>query len=127
RTEKTEDLHLAKFGQNYMIELLGRTGEPKADRPVHLAIKHRDFREPVQVSLKSDPQGRVHLGLLADIVTVTATGPEGTAHSWTLPFDRHTYRQLIHAKAGDAIALPYVGTAGKPTREELALFEVQGP
>src|SRR5262249_1488843 len=38
----------------------------------------------------------------------------------------HTYRQLVHARAGEAIALPYLGTAAAPTREEFALFDVQG-
>jgi hypothetical protein len=126
RTEKIEDLHLAKFGPNYVVELLGRTGELKADRPVALAFKHRFFKQPVNVTLKSDQLGRVNLGALADIATVTATGPEGTAHTWTLSTDAHTYRQTVHAKAGEVISLPYLGTAGKPSREELALFEVRG-
>jgi hypothetical protein len=126
RTEKTEDLHLAKFGADYVIELLGRTGEQKADRAVQLALKHRDFRRPVQTVLKTDAQGRLRLGVLTDIVSVTATGPEGISHTWPLPLDRHTYRQLVHAKAGEVISLPYLGAAAKPTREELALFEVQG-
>src|SRR5439155_1039340 len=126
RTEKTEDLHLAKFGADYAIELLGRTGEAKPDRAVQLAFKHRDFRQPVQATLKTDAQGRVNLGALSDIVSVTATGPEGTAHTWALPLDRHTYRQLVHARAGAVISLPYLGTAAEPARAELALFEMVG-
>jgi hypothetical protein len=126
RTDKTEDLYLAKFDTDYVIELLGRTGEPKADRAVRLALKHRDFRQPVQTVLKTDPQGRVRLGALADIASLTATGPEGTAHTWSLPLDRHTYRQLVHAKAGETVALPYLGAATKPARDELALFEMRG-
>ena len=98
RTDKVEDLHFAKFGTDYVIEVLGRSGEAKPDRAVHLALKHREFRQAVTVTLKSDAQGRVHLGPLADINTVTATGPDGTAHAWTLPTDHHTYRQLVHVK-----------------------------
>src|SRR5262249_9462423 len=71
RTEKTEDLHLAKFGADYVIELLGKTGESKTDRPIQLALKHRDFRQPVQTLLKTDRHGRVRLGALTDIVSVT--------------------------------------------------------
>src|SRR5262249_19572067 len=118
RTDKIEDLHLAKFGPDYAIELLGRTGEAKPDRPVQLAIKHRDFREHVQVPLKTDARGRVLLGPLADIVSVTATGPESTVHNWVLPVDRHTYRQLVHARVRDTITLPYVGTAARAGRDE---------
>ncbi len=59
KTNRIEDLHFAKFGNDYVIELLGRTGEAKPDRPVQLSIKHRDFREAVNVLLKSDARGRV--------------------------------------------------------------------
>jgi hypothetical protein len=126
KTEKIEDLHLAKFGNEFMVEVLGRTGEIEPDRPVQISIKHRDFREQVAVTLKTDVQGRVHLGPLADITFVTATGPEGTAHTWNLPTDRHTYRQVIHAKAGETISFPYVGTATAPSHEDFALFEMRG-
>jgi hypothetical protein len=126
RTDKIEDLHLAKFGPNYVVELLGRTGEARPDRPVRLAIKHREFKEQVQVTLKTDPLGRVNLGPLAEVVTVTATGPEDTAHTWTLVTDAHSYRALVHGKAGEVIALPYMGAAGKPSRAEIALLEVKG-
>ena len=126
RTDKIEDLHLAKFGPNFTIELLGRTGETKADRPVTVALKHQDFKEPVTVVLKTDAFGRVGLGPLADILTVTATGPEGTAHVWPLPIDRHTFRSTLHAKSGDTITVPYLGYAEKPSREEFALLEVMG-
>ncbi|QEL15260.1 transcription antitermination NusB family protein [Limnoglobus roseus] len=124
RTDKVEDLHLAKFGGDYAIELLGRTGEAKPDRAVSLSLKHKDFREPVSVSLKTDAKGRVNLGSLPDIATVTATGPEGTSHTWTPATDQHTYRQLLHAKAGDVVTVPYLGTADRPTRAEFALFEL---
>jgi transcription termination factor NusB len=126
KTEKVEDLHLAKFGPDYMIELLGRTGEIKVDRPVQLALKHRDFKEPVHVTLKTDALGRVRLGALPEITNVTATGPEGTAHTWRLPTDQFTYRRLIHARAGEVVAVPYVGSAAAPTRAEFALFELRG-
>jgi hypothetical protein len=124
RTDKIEDLHLARFGNDYVIELLGRTGEVKVDRPVRLALKHREFRELVHVTLKSDPLGRIHLGPLAEIVSVAATGPEGTARTWVLATDAHSYRAAVQARAGEVIALPYMGAAGKPSRDELALFEV---
>jgi hypothetical protein len=126
RTDKIEDLHLARFASGYAIELLGRSGESRADRPVHVSLKHRDFKRPVEVSLKTDPLGRVALGQLADIATVTARGPEGTAHTWTLSTDAHTFRQVVHAKAGETVTLPYLGVAGVPSREEYALFEVRG-
>jgi hypothetical protein len=126
QSEKTEDLHLAKFGEDYVIELLGRTGEPIADRPVQLALKHRDFRQLVQATLKTDAKGHILLGALRDIEFVKTSGPEEAEHHWTLPRDQHNYRNLVDARAGARIALPYMGHASKPVREELALFEVIG-
>jgi hypothetical protein len=43
-----------------------------------------------------------------------------------MPFDQHTYRQLIDIPAGEVVTLPYLGSAVKPEREELALFQVVG-
>ncbi len=126
RSEKVEDLHLANFGGIYVLELLGRTGEPKADRPVQFSLKHRDFREPVNVTLQTDDQGRVVLGELADITSVSATGPENTAHSWNPAADAHTYHQTIHGKSGETISIPYMGTEPKPARAELSLLELRG-
>ncbi len=126
RTDKIEDLHLAKFGPHFTIELLGRTGERKVDRPITAVLKHRDFKEPVTVTLKTDAFGRVVLGPLADILSVTATGPEGTAHTWQLPVDRHTFRSTLHAREGDVVTVPYLGGGEKPSREEFALLEVMG-
>jgi hypothetical protein len=126
QTDKTEDLHLAKFGGEYVIELLGKTGEAKPDRAIQLSLKHRDFRQPVPTVLKTDARGRVHLGALPDIVTLSVTAPENTSHTWTLPTDHHTYRQIVQAKAGETISLPYLGSSAKPMRDELALFELRG-
>ena len=125
-TDKIEDLHFAKFGPNFAIELLGRTGEFKPDRPVQVAFKHRDFKEIISTTLKTDPMGRVTLGALADITVVSAVGPEGTQHTWNLPLDRHTYRTALHAKAGDTVSVPYLGSGEKPSRGEFALLEMRG-
>ncbi len=126
RSEKVEDLHLARIDGQYVVELLGKTGEPRADRPVQFSLKHRDFKDPVQFALQSDPQGRIALGALADILTVTATGPEGTAHTWMLGRDEHTYYQTVHGRAGQPIVLPYLGQAQQPQRDELSLLEIRG-
>src|SRR6185312_14786754 len=126
RTDKIEDMHLAKFGPHFAIELLGRSGEFKQDCPVQVAFKHRDFKELVHATLKTDAMGRVILGPLADITAVTATGPEGTSHTWPLPLDRHSFRSVVHARAGETVTVPYLGSGDRPTRGEFALLEMRG-
>jgi hypothetical protein len=125
RTEKTEDLFLASQGGEYIVELLGRTGESLADRAVVLTLKHKDFQQAVQASLKTDDQGRVRLGKLDDIVTVSARSPQGVSHTWPLPKNGHSYHSTVHVAAGQPVQLPFMGDAEKPTRADISLLEVR--
>ena len=134
RTEKIEFPHLAKFGDVYVIELRGKTGETKSSRPVQLAFKHRDFRDVFQVTLKTNAAGRMELGQLTDIVSITATTPENTPQTWDLRGDSHTYFQTVHGKVGEPIVVPYINRASslqageavvKPARNEISLLEVR--
>ena len=126
RTDRLEDMHLARFGNDYVLEVFGRTGEQRAERPVQISLKHREFKNPVQVSLKTDALGRIKLGLLDQISAVTVRGAEGTSHTWTLEGDRHTYRQLIHSRHGEPVQLPHLGTGLKVLPEDYALLELRG-
>lgn len=126
KTEKVEDLFLARFDNQYAIEVRGKTGEPKPHRPVQLALKHRDFTEPVRVVLQSDASGRVSLGSLEGIDSVTGTAPNGASHTWHLPRDRYTYPATLHGVAGEPLELPYMGTSGKVSPQELSLLEMRG-
>lgn len=126
KTEKTEDLHVLRDRDRYMLDLLGRTGEPVPDRPVNLVLKHRGFREQVHVTLKSDANGRVHLGPLHDIERLRATGPQGTSRTWRLHQDRCVLPSNVHGETGVAVKIPYVGRRQQPSRDELSLIETRG-
>lgn len=126
RSDKVEDLHFAKIANRFVVDVLGKSGERRADRPVQLRIKHRDFRNPVDISLQTSALGRIELGGLEDIISVTATGPEGTAHTWRIDEDAHTYAGNLQGAAGATLAVPYMGQAEGPVRGELSLLEVRG-
>ena len=126
RTEKVEDLHFLRSENTYVVDLLGRSGEPLADRPVQLVVKHGDFLQPVHVTLQTDAMGRITLGELADIVSVQATSPQGSVETLALPHDAATYHQSLHGKAGGAIVLPYMGGQNQPMRSEFSLLELRG-
>ncbi len=115
RTDKIEDLHLVRTSAGYFVELLGKTGEPKVSRPIQIVLKHRDFRDPVHFTFKSDKVGRVSLGQLEDIVAITATGPQGTQHAWPIRPDEHVYSQSLHGRVGEVLTLPFVGWDSVPT------------
>ena len=125
KTEKIEDLHFAGSAGQFHVSALGKTGEPKADRPIQFSLKHRDFTDPVRVVLKTDKGGRVQLGSLASIETVTASGPEGTSHTWQVPRDRRTQHSSIHARVGDVIDVPYVGPSVENPRNAVSLLELR--
>lgn len=121
-TNRIDDVHLGRFGNEYHIEFLGRIGEPMADREIHVTVKHRDFKEHVTRMLKTDAKGRVSLGELKDIEWVRANGPGGDARQWFLPTDHHSYRHVIDLKAGDVVRLPWLSST--LTRFDAALFEI---
>ncbi len=125
-TEKTEDLHFLSIDGKYFIDVLGKSGEAKADREVNVSIKHRDFVDRVSIALQTDENGRVHLGALKGITQVTATGPQGTSHAWDLRSDDHSRYQSVHGLAGDAVNIPYMGSSDKPARDEISLLELRG-
>ena len=125
-TEKVEDLHLSHVNGEYLLRILGKTGEPRAARPVYLDLKHRDFREHVHVVLQTDGNGCVSLGALKDIASVKAKGPEETAHTWYPAKDAHSYPQVIHGRVGETISVPYMGSATEPQRREFSLLELRG-
>ena len=125
-TEKVEDLHLLRVDGKYVLEVLGKTGEARPDRPVSLNFKHRDVRDTITVSLQSDARGRIQLGELPEIAFFTAGNPEGTSRTFPMTRDEHSYPANIQGQSGQKVMLPYMGKAEKPDRGELALLEIRG-
>ncbi|MCH2123741.1 MAG: hypothetical protein MK165_03055 [Pirellulaceae bacterium] len=126
RTEKIEDLHFSKINGEYIVELLGKTGEPRDNRAVPLTFKHRDFRQSIDVTLKTDAEGRIYLGRLRDITAISGVTSEGVNRSWQPPRDVHTYSRSLHAAEGETIQLPYTGLMNGVRRNEFALLELRG-
>ena len=126
RCDKIEDLHLTRDGGRYVLDVLGRTGEPKPDRGVKLVINHRRFTRAVTLSLKTDRAGRIDLGELAGIDKVAAQSGDSPPRQWLLEEDRHNYPEALHQAAGQILRVPYMGTAQKAAADEFGLFETRG-
>ncbi|MBT3201819.1 MAG: hypothetical protein HN350_18105, partial [Phycisphaerales bacterium] len=125
-TEKVQDLHLLNTSGKYVLEVRGKTAERKMDQPVYLTIKHRDFKQTVNVTLKTNDAGRITLGALPEITYIIARGPAGTSHTWRFPGDRHTYSDTIHGQAGKPLYLPYMGKANSASASEVSLLQIRG-
>ncbi len=124
-TDKTEDLVLRHTADGYYIEDIGRNAEARSERPVSVELKHRDFTETVNVSLKSGPDGRVKLGQLKDIVWVRAKSAQDTSHTWTLPADKSSRATVLHMLAGDTMRIPVMDTDDRPLAETVSLLETR--
>ncbi len=122
-TDKIQDLHLSKIDGEYVLDVLGKTGEPRPDQPVNLTFKHAEFRQLVQATLKSDAKGRITLGKLEDIDVLSGTGPDGGAHVWRPVKDARTYLPVAHGITGETLRVPYMGSAKEGVRAEFSLLE----
>jgi hypothetical protein len=126
RQAGVDAFHLSRVPDGYALELLGKTGEIRTDKPVQVQLKHRDFRSPMNVTLKTDQRGVVILGPMAGIQQLTVTNPDGTTQSWPLLSAQSTPYSVLQGIVGETLSLPYDGAARKPEREELALLSVHG-
>ena len=124
KTLKLENVHLANVGNGYVLDVLGKNGETKPDRAVGVQLKHRDFKSPISVSLKSDPAGRVRLGAFADIQWINVTNSDGTSYRWEISQDRHgriAQPSVIHAATDDTIQVAMAGPVNNADRKSTRL------
>jgi hypothetical protein len=126
RTEKIEVALLSKVDNRYVVELLGRTGEPGEHRAIQFSVVHRDFTRPVIVSLRSNTEGKIDLGPLTDIVSVTAKLTNGVERTWQIGTDQIDQYRVVHDKAGATIRIPCLLPDGRPSRANISLCEFRG-
>jgi hypothetical protein len=68
-----EALYLARTSAGFVISALGKSGEPRAQRPVTVSLLHRWARTQLDVELATDAHGRVELGQLPGIEWILVT------------------------------------------------------
>ena len=125
-SDKIDVLHLSRAAGEYVVDYLGKTGEPRSGRPIQFRFKHRDFRDEIHRPLQTDATGRVRLGALEDIVWLIAQGPDGVERRWDLTEDKHTFANVIQGESGRTVRVPYLGDKAQPDRSELSLLEMRG-
>ncbi|MFZ4766666.1 MAG: hypothetical protein ACOYMN_17070 [Roseimicrobium sp.] len=116
KTEAVSDGHLSNFDGQRVFELLGKNGEPLADQQVVFTFKHREFARTQTVALRTDEKGRVMLGTLPDIESVTAKCPNERQSTWTLEDEERTFSSVLHVRNGEAVRVP---VGGKPFQGSL--------
>ena len=126
-TSQIGDAHLAWISGRHLIALLGRSGEPLADRAVHVELKHRDFKQPIRANLQTDANGVVQLGELQDIVWVKANsaGEKGQVRHWWLDGDHATYPSVLHGCVDETLEVASLEVP-ELDRNDVSLFEIRG-
>jgi hypothetical protein len=124
-THATEALYLTRGGAGWVINALGKTGEPRAKRPVTIAIVHRWAHTQWTYELATDERGRIELGELPGIVRVLATLGALT-ETWHVD-DPPRPSGLIQIAAGrDAIVHLPASYAAEDVIRRASLIETRG-
>ncbi len=128
---KTAALFLSQSDAGFAIELRDLSGNPIADRVIAVQFSHGDFSEPVQVKLKTDDGGQVHLGALDEIAWVNAACADATENEfiegrWTLPSPTYTYPKTLQGSTRVAMRIPYLGEAKQKVADIASLLELRG-
>jgi len=117
---------LGRSAAGYVLDLLGKNGEPRPDAAVALTLTHRDYTDPIQVTLKTDAEGRITLGALDGIETAAASGLPDTFGRWNLRPAERTYPDRVQGRAGQVLRVPYQGRATTLSRGVASLLELRG-
>ena len=125
KTNATACSLLGRSDAGYTLDLLGKNGEPRPDLALTLTLGHRDFSDPIQVTLKSDARGRIHLGALDGIESLLCQG-QGLELRWWLATFARTYPRQIRGRAGEVLRVPYLGRATRLSRGVASLLELRG-
>ena len=123
-TNLVGDVHFAWIDNRYALLLYGRTGEPLADQPIRVQVKHRDFTTPITQSLMTNERGEIDLGALTDASQVSVQY-QGLTRQWPLDGSDAVTPSVVHGLEGDEIQVPL--PADVPVDgEHISLLETRG-
>ncbi len=125
QTALTKAVLLQKNESGYVLEALGKNGEPKPHRPMVLLLKHKDFQDPVSVALQTDQNGQIRLGELVDIQWLETTLSGNPTQTWPLLGHQISYSTRQHHPVNRPILIPYESQEPQ-TRKNVALLKRHG-
>ncbi len=92
--------------EGYVLQVVGRNGEPLGRAELHVAFRPQRFQRERRLRLATDEAGRVQLGQLAGIAALTVTLRGCEPFEYTLaPHGPWAPPARIHAQAGAEVTL----------------------
>ncbi len=98
-------LHLGQDGNKYVAYALGKNGEPRADLGIAMKFRHLDFTDIVTTTLQTDDRGRIELGRIDGVVSLSARNPGGVTAQWLVEQAHTNLPSAVHVAAGERIEL----------------------
>ena len=124
RSLLTTDLYFSRLGENYYLQILGRTGEPRAEQIVEMQFRRTEFSEPLGVQAKTDAKGSILLGSLVGIWSIEAKFGAGQQRNFLLPKDQFTAPANLHVAQGEVVTLPWMG-GNALDAQQVSLLEIR--
>ncbi|MFT5284219.1 MAG: hypothetical protein ACI8TQ_000375 [Planctomycetota bacterium] len=118
---------LTRTPKGYALDVLGKNGEAIAEHALSVRLLHRDFGNSISVNLKSDENGRVHLGALDGIRELRADNVGISSLWWNLiPPMRSGSPQALFGLAEETLRVAYEGRSTSISRSVASLLELRG-
>lgn len=93
--------------QGWVIELLGRNGEPMPKRALTLELYRSGFSKALKRTLRTDAEGKIHLGALDEIHSIDIEATDySTSLSAFLTTHEVTFATTFHTTPGERIQIP---------------------
>jgi hypothetical protein len=103
-----EALYLAHTADGWVLSALGKTGEPRGQRPISVVLTHRWAHTQLVAELATDARGRCELGTLDGVARISATLGAVT-QTWVVD-GASAQQSFVRRLHGEDIALPLSGT-----------------
>jgi hypothetical protein len=124
-TDAIDALYLARTAKGWVVSALGKSGEPRAQRPITVSLRHRWSTLPSTFELATDAAGRVELGELPGCVEITATFGSAS-QTWNVSDDVVARApQQVPAERSAYVTLP-PGRSAADAIQRASLVELRG-
>ena len=127
KSDQVRAAHVLKSGDDYVIEVLGKNGEPQPGHPVSIEFSHRMFSREMRLQFRTDGEGKVFLGELPDIEWVKTT-VDLVQEPWML-LDRERFHDVpssVHLAAGEIFVIPAASVGVDRRKNRYSLIEMRG-
>lgn len=125
RTSLTYDSFLTRDGQDYVIEVRGRNGEPMERASVLVSLTTDIRNAPVEGTFQSDAAGRIRLGGLAGVTAIRYSTPGGVQHQRSLDLNQVHWADEIQTSEDRLVQLP-LADPDTDVQHRYRLIELRG-